>query len=182
MRIKLDQKLGLGAFLSLSICMVVVSAIRVGGERHKGNYDFSWLFFWLEAEACIAVSVVSLTAFPAVFVTRAASRPSGGAGSGGQPAKPWYSSSIGKMRKREKIHSTDDVTGISQHSSKWPTYPPAIANSTGRGGPSDTTLGEDGEDEIPLGQDAQPQGLQDVPLEKLARSNDSTDTRGLDQV
>lgn len=190
-RIKFGQKLGLGAFLSLSICMAVVSAIRMGGERYKGNYDFSWLFFWLEVEACIAVSVVSLTAFPAVFVTRTGSRPSGGGGGGGRsggsgpPAKPWYSSSIGKIRNnREKIHSTDDITGISQHDSKWPTYPSAIASGTGRGGkPSDTTLGEDGEEEeIPLGLDAQPQGQQDVQLEKLSPRNDSMDARGLDQV
>ena len=162
--------------------MAVVSAIRVGGERYKGNYDFSWLFFWLQVEACIAVSVVSLTAFPAVFVTRKASRPSGGGGSSGPPAKPWYSSSIGKKRNREKIGSTEDITGISQHSSKWPTYPSAIASGIGRGKPSDTTLGDDGEEEMPLGLDAQPQGQQDVPLEKLTPRNDSIDTRGHDQV
>lgn len=182
-RIKLGQKIGLGAFLSLSICMAVVSAIRVGGEQHKGNYDFSWLFFWLEVEACIAVAVVSLTAFPAVFVTRSASRPSGGGvGGSGPPAKPWYPSSMGKSRTREKIRSTDDVTDRSQHSSKWPTYPSATANSTGRGKPSDSTLGDDGEEEIPLGQDAQPQGQQDIPLEKLTPRNDSIDTRGHEQV
>lgn len=159
--------------------MAVVSAIRVGGERYKGNYDFSWLFFWLEVEACIAVSVVSLTAFPAVFVTRKASRPSGGGGGSGPPAKPWYSSSIGKMRHREKICSTDDITGISQDASKWPTYPSAIASGTGRGKASDTTLGDE---EIPLGLDAQPQGQQDVALEKMTPRNDSVDTRGHDQV
>lgn len=135
--------------------MAVVSAIRVGGEEHKGNYDFTWIFFWLEVEACIVVAVVSLTAFLAIFKTRSASRPSGG---NGPPAKPWHSSSIGKMRNREKIHSTDDFTGTS---------------STRRGQPSDITLGDDVEEAMPLGQDAQPQGQQDVHMEKLTPRNGS---------
>lgn len=161
--------------------MAAVSAIRIGGERYKGNIDFPWLFFWLEVEACVAVSVVSLTAFPAVFVTRSSSRPriSGGGGGSGPPANPWHSTSIGKMRNREKIRSTDDITGTR---SQWPTYPSAIGRGSGRAGPSDTTLGVDGEEEIPLGQDAQPQGQQDVPLEKLTRRDHSTDTRVHDQV
>lgn len=163
--------------------MAVVSAIRVGGERHRGNYDFSWLFFWLEVEACIAVTVISLTAFPAVFVSRTSSRPSGGNGGGGdQAVKPWYSSSMGKPRNREKIGSMDDITGTSDHVSKWPTYPSAVAGGTGRGERSDKMSGDDGEEEMPLGQDAQPQGQQDVPLEKLSRRDHSTDTMGHDQV
>lgn len=146
--------------------MAVVSAIRVGGERYGGNYDFSWLFFWLELEACIAVSVMSLTAFPAVFVSRASSRPSGGPD---RPVQAWYSSSMGRPRNREKIRSTDDIIDKS-HTSKWPTYPPMVASGTGRGGGGGRTGRTDTtEEKMPPGQDAQPQGQQDMPLEQMAR-------------
>ena len=178
-RLKLRQKVGLGVFFSLSTCMAVVSAIRLGGERYHGNYDFSWRFFWIEVEVCTAVSVVSLTAFPAVFVSRKSSRPRGGHN---QSGKPWYPSTIGKPRNRDKIRFTDDLTGMSQYMSKWPTYPLPIASNTGRGGRTDTTLRSDGEEEIPPGQTAQPQGQQDVPLERLTRRDHGTDTTSHEQV
>lgn len=158
--------------------MAIVSAIRVGGEQYRGNYDFTWLFFWLEVEACIAVSVISLTAFPAVFVSNA-SRRSGGRAPNAH--RGYYSSSMGKPRRGKKIPSTDDSTEASL-TSEWPTYPPTAAGGGRRTGRTDTKVRDEAEEEMPLGQHAQPGGQQDVRLQGLARGNPSTDTIGPDRV
>ena len=54
----------LGAFLCLSICMIVFAIIRVAGViiQHK-LIDVQWEVFWGAVEADVAVIVVSITAF-----------------------------------------------------------------------------------------------------------------------
>lgn len=182
-QIKLRQKIGLGAFLSLSVCMAMVSIIRIGGERFHGNYDFSWLFFWLSVESCIAVLVISLTAFPAIFVANASRR----TGSRDPSGKPWYSSSVGRQRDRKKISSTDDFTDHHTLTQELPTYPSTAATGTRRGSAwGGRTLSQSRDDpeeeEMPLGQNAQPEGAQDVSLEKGALRNHPPTLTGPGQV
>jgi hypothetical protein len=112
--------------------MAAVSATRVSGQRYRGNYDFSWLFFWLEVEACVAVSVISLTAFPAVFTSNASRRP----GSGAPKMKLYSLSSGGKLRDRNRVPSTDDITEASQEP-ELPSYPAAAATGRGRAAVAD---------------------------------------------
>lgn len=106
---KLRQKLGISAFLCLSTCMIVVSLVRFSGTHTHANILQSWEYFWLEVEACVAVYMVSLCAFRSFFVSdakRARLR----------KARPWYSSTVAKLRKRNKtaedIHEMGDLPPI----------------------------------------------------------------------
>lgn len=63
-KIKRRQKILIGFFLSLSICMIIISLVQVSGARiHKDVLDLQWLVFWNEVEATIATIMVSVTAF-----------------------------------------------------------------------------------------------------------------------
>ena len=74
-KIKRRQKLGLAAFLCLSICMIIIAIIRVSGLYYKDTFDSTWIFMWQEVEACVAVTMLSLTAFRSIFVSGKVSVP-----------------------------------------------------------------------------------------------------------
>lgn len=63
-KIKRRQKILVGFFLSLSLCMIIISVVQVSGARiHQDVLDVQWLAFWNEVEATIATIMVSVTAF-----------------------------------------------------------------------------------------------------------------------
>ena len=94
-KMKFRQKLGIGVFLSLSFFMIVIAFVRISGYRAHGSYGYTWQAFWMEFEACVAIIMVSLTAFRSLFVTAEikSSRTKFG---------PWYSSSVARLRKVRK--------------------------------------------------------------------------------
>lgn len=67
-RMKPSQKIGVGAFLCLSISMILMAIIRAAGMHFHGKFDNTWIFIWQQLEACVAVMMLSLTAFRSVFV------------------------------------------------------------------------------------------------------------------
>lgn len=70
-RIKLRQKLGIGAFLCLSVVLIIVAIIKIAGIRSAvDSFDLVWEMFWQQVEACTAVSMVSLTAFRSIFLSK----------------------------------------------------------------------------------------------------------------
>ena len=72
-QISVRRKLALGGILCLSICTITVSIIRLaGGGADNGQIDTAWVLFWYDTEAAIAIIVVSVTAFRALFVARQA--------------------------------------------------------------------------------------------------------------
>ena len=76
-QIKLRQKLALGVSLCLSIMMVILAIVRISRFRSPAStIDFTWDIFWQFAEACVAVTMVSLTAFRSLFVAQATQRDS----------------------------------------------------------------------------------------------------------
>lgn len=95
---KPSQKFGLAVFLCLSICMIVMAIIRVSGIRYRGKYDMTWAYMWQQIEACIAVTMLPLTAFRSIFV---AAKP----GVNNLKANPWVPSTrrIFKNHKETKI-------------------------------------------------------------------------------
>ncbi|KAL9024900.1 MAG: hypothetical protein Q9196_006172 [Gyalolechia fulgens] len=95
-KIKPGQKFILGLFLSLNIFMAIVAAIRVSGLKSRGTFDFVWLFLWQQIEACVAVAMISLTAFRSVFVASEASRARRQA-----VQKPWHSSVVEAVRRKK---------------------------------------------------------------------------------
>ncbi|MCJ1465352.1 hypothetical protein MMC07_003970 [Pseudocyphellaria aurata] len=62
-KIQRSQKIFLGMFLCLSLCMIVIAIVRVSGVRVHQNIDTQWSIFWGEVEANVAVIMVSITAF-----------------------------------------------------------------------------------------------------------------------
>ena len=72
-RISIRRKLALGGILCLSICTIMISIIRLaGGGAINGRLDQSWILFWYDIEAAIAIIIVSVTAFRALFVAHQA--------------------------------------------------------------------------------------------------------------
>ena len=61
------QKLGIAFFLCLSICMVVIAIIRIS-QVHSSTYNI-WATFWQQLEGCVAILMVSLTAFRTLFIS-----------------------------------------------------------------------------------------------------------------
>lgn len=69
-QLKRSTKIGLGAFLCLSVFMVMCSIIRIAGYTWHGKTDITWTFLWQHLEASVAVSMASITIFRSVFVAR----------------------------------------------------------------------------------------------------------------
>ena len=84
-KLKPRQKLGLGVFLCLSTSMIVIAVVRIGGLRIDAKVDIVWEVFWQQVECCIAISMVSFTAFRSFFVYDGPRRD-------GQKVRQWYSS------------------------------------------------------------------------------------------
>ena len=86
--------------------MVIVAVVRVSGVSFRGKFDTLWLFVWSQIEACVAVSLISLTAFRSAFVDSESSRVrSEGA------RKQWHSSSIDAIW-RNRVWRLNDEEGI----------------------------------------------------------------------
>lgn len=116
-QIRLNQKLGLGAFLCLSFAMIAVAAVRTAGIRqhhqHYQSVDVVWEDFWLVFEACTAVSTVSFTAFRSLFIWEASKAREKNA------RPPWYSVPREQVWNRQK-RSADDISTL-----HFPTMPTA---------------------------------------------------------
>lgn len=75
-RVGLRQKLALTLSLCLSLVMIIVAIVRIAGFRTiAGEVDIVWLAFWQQQESSIAVMVVSISAFRALFVARSMDKP-----------------------------------------------------------------------------------------------------------
>ena len=55
--------------------MILIAIIRVStGKNSNGQVDSAWVIFWLQAEASIAIIVVSMSSFRALFIAHKASK------------------------------------------------------------------------------------------------------------
>ncbi len=106
-QIKPRQKIGLAAFLCLSVCMIIIAIIRVAGLHYQGKFDNTWIFLWQHVESCIAVTMLSLTAFRSIFVSTKPNRSP-------NKARPWVPSTSRLLRRYKKSTSDekrlDDLT------------------------------------------------------------------------
>ena len=74
-KITIRRKLTLWGILCLSIFTAITAIIKIaGGNINHGQVDSAWAIFWLQAEAAIAVVVVSVSAYRALFVAHQASK------------------------------------------------------------------------------------------------------------
>ena len=100
-----SQKIGIGAFLCLSICMITIAGIRLSDIRRGGNTVDSWQYFWLEVEACVALCTVSLVAFRYFFVDHGKT--------GDRRGKMWYSSAVARNLRLRDLRARSDQQGKS---------------------------------------------------------------------
>lgn len=101
-KMKPKRKLGLATFLCLQVLMAAMAIVRVSGIREKGNFDNPWIFLWQQVEACVAVTMVSFTAFKSVFIND-------GVQSQTSNNKYWYSSAVERVLNRRKRSQIDDL-------------------------------------------------------------------------
>ena len=69
-KIKPRQKCALLASLCLSIIMVALCVVRIAGMRlpQHNAIDFLWSIFWAQLNGCVAILLISITAFRSLFV------------------------------------------------------------------------------------------------------------------
>ena len=68
-QLPLRKKLAVAGVLYLSIFMIGTSIVKLTTtDLSNGEIDTSWNVFWLQAEASVAVIMVSLSAFRSLFV------------------------------------------------------------------------------------------------------------------
>lgn len=71
-KIKRSQKLLLGLFLCLSICMIIVAIVRISRlPLSHESIDVQWAIFFQQVEASISVMTVSLTAVRSLLGVKA---------------------------------------------------------------------------------------------------------------
>ena len=75
--------------------MIVIACIRFSGLRKKGSTIDVWQYFWLQIEACVAVCMISLTAFRSVFASNSDNV-------NAVKARPLESSTIERNRERKQ--------------------------------------------------------------------------------
>lgn len=103
-RIRRGQKLGIGVFLTLSTVMVIIACIRIIGFNLL-SHEYSWHLFWLQVEGSVAVIMVSLTAFRSFFASQ-------GSAARGRKARPWYSSTVAKLRRHKASLGDHDLENL----------------------------------------------------------------------
>ncbi|KAI9824019.1 MAG: hypothetical protein M1826_007552 [Phylliscum demangeonii] len=74
-RVRARQKVVVGFFLCLSIVIMITAIVRVSGlATPTRTIDVTWILFWQQVEACVAVTLASFTAFRSIFVAEASKR------------------------------------------------------------------------------------------------------------
>ncbi|KAL8780986.1 MAG: hypothetical protein Q9213_006215 [Squamulea squamosa] len=108
MKIRLNQRIVLGTFLCLSVCMFAICLIRAIGYTIDGNigttFDVQWALFWHITEANVAVTVVSLMAFRSLYGIKTLQQEQNNQKRYG----PWLSSFRKNMLNRRKQRRVDE--------------------------------------------------------------------------
>ncbi|KAK4168393.1 hypothetical protein QBC43DRAFT_310179 [Cladorrhinum sp. PSN259] len=69
-RVRFTQKLALGFTLCLTIIMIVITVVRITGLRWRGKPDSVWETFFIIMAAEIGLSLVAVTAFRELYVSK----------------------------------------------------------------------------------------------------------------
>ena len=72
MKIKFSQKVALACSLCLTAVVIIFTVTRVSGLVWQGKIDFVWTLYFQVVPAEVGLILVSMTAFRALFVSRAA--------------------------------------------------------------------------------------------------------------
>ena len=102
LRARTRQKFELATFLCLSIFMIILAIVRIGGLRYNNRIDLSWNHLWFHLESCTAVTMLSATAFRSLFVSAVPK---------GNRAAPWVPSTdrlLGRHKRNVLDHQDPD--------------------------------------------------------------------------
>ncbi|KAM0795151.1 hypothetical protein BDR22DRAFT_920939 [Usnea florida] len=114
-QISIRRKLALGGILCLSACTMIISIIKVaGGNTTDGGVDTSWVLFWYEIEAAIAIIVVSVSAFRALFIAHQAMKYRSPA-ENGSSWNIWSRKSKGSRPEELPVPPAQVLGGVSTH-------------------------------------------------------------------
>ena len=140
------QKVGLGAFLTMNIWLIIIALVRVTSFKQGITFDTIWALFFQFLEANIAVFAACFSAFRSIFVTN-------GSKARGKKDRPSYSQRMWMFRKTPSDHrplddlptvpgatltgwrtvignsSISSITNISDRDSNWD----AVGDGSGRG-------------------------------------------------
>lgn len=104
-KIKRSQKLLLGLFLCLSICMIIVAIVRISRlPLSHESIDVQWAIFFQQVEASISVMTVSLTAVRSLLGVKAMN-------SREKKERVWYSYRRIALLKKGHKPSESEVDG-----------------------------------------------------------------------
>lgn len=104
-KIKRSQKLLLGLFLCLSICMIIVAIVRISRlPLSHESIDLQWAIFFQQVEASISVMTVSLTAVRSLLGVKAMN-------SREKKERVWYSYRRIALLKKGHKPSESEVDG-----------------------------------------------------------------------
>lgn len=104
-KIKRSQKLLLGLFLCLSICMIITAIVRISGLRLSNkSIDVQWEVFFQQVEASVSVITVSLTAFRSLLGLKALK-------SREKKDRAWYSYRRMALLKKGRKTSESELNG-----------------------------------------------------------------------
>lgn len=118
-QISLGRKIALWGVLCLSIFTAITAIIKVaGGNINNGQVDSAWAIFWLQAEAAVAVIVVSISAFRALFVAHRASKHQSPGQDGSTSRSIWNK----KLRSRNNLPEVPSptFTGVRTYIRQYP--------------------------------------------------------------
>lgn len=108
---KIRQKLEIGVFLCLNVCVIIVALIRISGAYYYGTIDKPWFLLLQQVEACVAITMISLTAFRSVFIAGVSKLRDGGEWKKKHPG-PWVPSISRAFRQRNNRASEDRELGL----------------------------------------------------------------------
>ena len=101
-QIQTRQKVIMGIFLSLNVFIIFTAAVRVSGITFHGTFVVIWFSIWQHIEACVAVIVISLTAFHSVYINSQSSR-----ARREQANRPWLSSTVAAITRKKALNRSD---------------------------------------------------------------------------
>ena len=102
-KIRALQKFVVGVFFSLNLFMAITALICVSGFRFRGVFDVVWFFVWHQIEACIAVTMISLTAFRSAYAASESQR-----ARRERAKKPWVLNSFAAIRRGKTQQESDE--------------------------------------------------------------------------
>ena len=70
----INQKLGIGAFLTVNIWLIIIALVRVTSFKRGDTFDLTWTLFFQFFEPNVAILAARFSAFRSLFVTNGSKR------------------------------------------------------------------------------------------------------------